>query len=327
MYSLSNSSFDRLLNLFFFFKKIAIRFYFSVIGLFQGFRDSDCRLADDYITVRPRNGVLREGTSQLVKLEVDTTALDQSERRGLFVGSLAAFYGPEICRQVMRKARLLPRAPKISSEPALLGVDFSKDFEGEVEDLFKGHVDRHDVGQFCEKTKKELVELTAQRKEEGAGVFRPLAAEETLSETRINCTVAQSPMKAKFDTIPEEAVAGDGNVPPSTKSGGKRGRVPSPRTKTVYLETDKVFFPSTKAGSSSFCKIKIKNRTTSRQTVQVGKLSPPFFTKHREVVIQAMSFLSLPVAYRPPKTGNHEAVLTLVSSDGSLCTRLYGKSL
>ncbi len=293
---------------------------------FQGFRDSDCRQKDDgYISAQPMSGVLSGGCHANVKITVDLSLAESgvSPSRGQYLGSLAIFHGPEQCRQVMRSVKHLPGAPRMSLQPFLLGVDLARKFEGEEKAEWDGAVGVHDLDHFYHKTTKEIVDFAGLIKA-GAKEFKTLAVEDTLSESRINCTVMHQTMaQANFEAIPEE-------VPysrPQSTAGTETTRPPSPRPKTVYLDADQVYFPKTRVGRNSICKVKIKNRTSANQCVRVGQLSPPFSVKHDQVTVKANSFLSLPVGYRPVRAGaNDRAVLELTTPQQvQMLVNLHGK--
>ncbi len=316
--------------------------------LARGFADGECRQeAGRFIVVTPGNGVIPEGGTARALLEVDLALLEGTDDdRGLYLGSLVLFCGPEACRRVLRSARRL----KDSDVPSRFGgaatpggvpeADFAEVFLGEnAGDHFAGVVDKLDAAHFYEKLRREVVELTAEVSgKERSRFSRLTTVEDTLSETRMNCTVAagtagQSPFEAISEEETTEKPPPAQPPPPVPPAEGLRhaakGRAPGPsRSKTVYLEAGETYFPSTRVGRTSFCKVKIKNRTTRRQTLRVSPLSPPFHAKHSQVTVQPMSFLSLPVSYRPTSPGPHRAVLKFASSalEEPIEATLYGKS-
>merc|ERR1719508_102883 len=104
---------------------------------------------------------------------------------------VAIFTGPELVRQILKRARLLPGAARLSDNPSLMGISFSEDFPGEemykVKEDFNGQLTALDVKHFYQKTVKHLVSLTMPHR---PADFDQLVVEETLSETRIDQSIA-----------------------------------------------------------------------------------------------------------------------------------------
>ena len=104
---------------------------------------------------------------------------------------LSIFTGPELVRQVLRKARLLPGAVKMNADETFMGVDVSEDFPVDnylgLRDEFTGQLTAQDTKHFQEKTVKHLLCLT---RPSIPAEFDQLSVEETLSETRIDQSIA-----------------------------------------------------------------------------------------------------------------------------------------
>ena len=120
--------------------------------------------------------------------EVEVTALAGGG------GGLAVFLGPEVARQVMRRARKLPGAVRLSDDPALLGEDMAavvagEECLGELEEWRGRAVTCQDVRHFYQLTAKSLVRVTAPA---SPHEFGQLTVEETLSETRLEQSVLVS---------------------------------------------------------------------------------------------------------------------------------------
>ena len=104
---------------------------------------------------------------------------------------LNILHGPELVRQVMKKARKLPGGARFCENSSLTGFNVLEEFPGEsVESLkqeFSGQLTAMDVKQFSKKTRKKTIVLkTPQR----IATFDQLSIEETLSETRIDQSIA-----------------------------------------------------------------------------------------------------------------------------------------
>ena len=106
--------------------------------------------------------------------------------------ALVVFRGPEVARQLMRRARQLPGAARLSDDPALLGEDMAAAVRGE-ELLAEGErwgggrvATAHDVRHFYQLTSKSLVRVAVPAAPQEFGC---LAVEETLSETRLEQSV------------------------------------------------------------------------------------------------------------------------------------------
>lgn len=127
------------------------------------------------------------------------------------------------------------------------------------------------------------------------GSFYALPVEETLSESMMNSTsVERMLLSCTVQPIPEEE-------------------------SSITVERDKLFAPDVKVGDSSLVKVKIKNQGSTKQTLSLSGLRPPFSTNHAQVEAKSKFFVNVPILYSPKTSGNHECVLTLNSvTDGAM---------
>lgn len=160
--------------------------------------------------------------SDLHLVELDA----RSASKNSFLGTIAIFHGSEMLRQAMILARRQEGAGRLSFSPNLLGklnmrhslafilcrirlyqhVYYSFNSGIDFTDLsfanknqfapitYPGQVDINDLRQFNAKTQKEVVEICGKRRARSASPsraveFKCLHGEETLSESRLNCTV------------------------------------------------------------------------------------------------------------------------------------------
>ena len=106
---------------------------------------------------------------------------------------LSVIQGPELARLVMKKARKLPGGANNCDTPAALGFNYTEEFPGEnlgsLEEEFKGELKltAMDVKHFFTKTCKKCVAVMFPSK---PVEFNQLCVEETLSETRIDQSIA-----------------------------------------------------------------------------------------------------------------------------------------
>jgi len=268
----------------------------------------------------------------------------------LFLGSVAVIHGSELCRQVMRQAVKKGGDRNSHLPPSFKGVGLADTFPGESKcPSFPGQIEKDDVEHFYSKTVKEVVDLmapaaavVAEVGEAAAREFKSLSVEETLSESRIHRTFLQSPIKnsQRYEVIPEEQTETQhqheqlplsslpttttilpATVPTTTNATASIGtaEVTAKAAKTVYVDAEKVFFPSTRVGSKTCSKIKFKNRTSCAQRLVLEQpLQAPFVLsiQHRVVTVQPKSFLSVPVIYKPLVTGSHQADLVATRAGG-----------
>eukprot|EP00095_Tigriopus_kingsejongensis_P007635 maker-scaffold1040_size68023-snap-gene-0.17 protein:Tk07635 transcript:maker-scaffold1040_size68023-snap-gene-0.17-mRNA-1 annotation:"centrosomal protein of 192 kda-like" len=83
----------------------------------QGFRDEECRVTDDaYIALTPNEFVVEAKGAVSVALTLNPNLMT-GDGSGSFLGSIALFHGPEVCRQVMLQARKPPLA-RANPKPA-----------------------------------------------------------------------------------------------------------------------------------------------------------------------------------------------------------------
>ncbi len=176
--------------------------------LMQAYRDPECRLpAHDtgFIELNPARGVIIPGERTVTSFMIDLSERvpisngieEESGNPMTYLGSLALFYGPELCRRVLRVAQRLPgKRSRLSngSSQLLAAVDFTGEFPNE--DAFTIDLGRAisaaDCKHFAEKTVQEVIDLVAHvHHQQLATQFKTLTVEETLSETRIDCTFIQ----------------------------------------------------------------------------------------------------------------------------------------
>ena len=108
---------------------------------------------------------------------------------------LTVIQGPELARLVMKKARKLPGGPAHCDTPAAVGFNYTEEFPGEnlssLEEEFKGQEELkltpQDVKHFFKKTSRSSVSVMFPSK---PVEFNQLCVEETLSETRIDQSIA-----------------------------------------------------------------------------------------------------------------------------------------
>lgn len=140
--------------------------------------------------------LLKEGESKIISV-IFMAGFDSK------TASLAIFSGPEIARNVYRRARMLPGATRLSASPALLGVDFTKKIPREEEFTsvqYAGDLTGEDVQHFYNKTEKRTLIFQFPEK---MAKFDELAVEETLSETRLEATVhLHSPPTTDSSQVP-----------------------------------------------------------------------------------------------------------------------------
>ena len=104
---------------------------------------------------------------------------------------LSVLQGPELARLVMKKARKLAGGPNHCDTPAALGFNFTEEFPGEnlaaLEEIKGLQLTALDVKHFFQKTTKKSVSVVFPSK---PVEFNQLCVEETLSETRIDQSIA-----------------------------------------------------------------------------------------------------------------------------------------
>ena len=277
------------------------------------FRDSDCRqpFKEDAFIIDPSPfGLLPPNRKTRLTLRFNEKRI--SLKNG-HLASMAVFYGAEVCREVMREARQLPGSARLSESSALLCVDFNHDFAHVRKEngFFEGgKISAFDVQHFYDKTHKEIVDIVGSFPFVKSPVFQTLPAEDTLSETRLNCTVGgQVASPSQFETIDEEAEHNLRESPPVHRhlacQGVKNNGAKKSRT-GLYLESDSLSFPKLAAGQSTTVKLRLKNRFSHQCAVSV-LIAPkaPFHLKqkHFKLEVSPQSFLAVPVEFRPTKAG------------------------
>ena len=155
------------------------------------------------------------GDSSQVIISQDSFLLAEGETKSVSISfgaafepaaaNLAVFFGPEIVRSVYRRARLLPGAARLSSSPALLGVDFNRKIDSEESFAayhYKGELSPEDVKHFYAKTEKHTIKFDFPEKN---AKFGELAVEETLSETRLNATATNCHSPPTTDAVKSQS--------------------------------------------------------------------------------------------------------------------------
>merc|ERR1719481_19645 len=106
---------------------------------------------------------------------------------------LSVFIGPELVRQVLKRCRELSLSAATVDNPAMLCANLLEEFPGEkvakMKENFGAQLASVDGKQFYHKTQKHLISLTLPSK---AASYDALAVEETLSETRIDQSIAMA---------------------------------------------------------------------------------------------------------------------------------------
>ena len=100
--------------------------------------------------------------------------------------TLVVFSGPELTRRVLRRARMLPGAVRLSGSPALLGLDLTQPVPSEEEfpaEDFTDSLAPEDVMHFYKKTERRTIHVSFPPK---MATFDQLPMEETLSESRLH---------------------------------------------------------------------------------------------------------------------------------------------
>lgn len=104
--------------------------------------------------------------------------------------TLQIFSGPELCRQVLKSAGDISSLSSLIENHDLLDIDFTSPFEGEGSESCPSQVTSLDVLQFFNKSSKFSVNLASNHNFEEVRKFEGLSIEDTLSETRIDQSIA-----------------------------------------------------------------------------------------------------------------------------------------
>jgi len=104
---------------------------------------------------------------------------------------LSILHGAELARLVMKKARKLPGGARLCDNSSMMGFNFNEEIAGEsidsMQQEFSGQLTAVDVKAFFRKTIKSTLTLQVPHK---PTTFDQLSVEETLSETRIDQSIA-----------------------------------------------------------------------------------------------------------------------------------------
>ena len=327
----------------------------------QPFADMNCRVAcgnepTDPIRVEPNAFILNPGSSRKITI----CALPGHgiiDGHHTVVGSLLIISGPELCRQVLKHKKIFSKNFQINQKHLVRGVDFDVPFQGENEmmtnagalvDYFSGD-EESDFELKITATSINVVGLKSKTQ------FVRLQVEDTLSESRINCTVlggnpfdsvgekATRQVVRNYDTIREEEEI---EIPPKNNynasnlndkpdSGSKKLPIPENKTpcknsipELIKLKSTKLFFPPVKVGNTGVEKLIIENREKRNISIAIHSITSPFKTNHSEFSIKPRSFLKVPIVYSPDDVGKHRGKVILQSNCGKLLeAALIGDSL
>ena len=326
----------------------------------QAFADMDCRVAcgndvTDPIRVEPNAFILNPDSCQKITIRI-LPDHRLSDGHHTVVGSMLIISGPEICRQALRRQKRPETNKHFRRRHLVRGVDFDVPFNGENElmakdgifgDLLTGD-EESDFEMKITTTSVNVVGLKSK------GQFISLQVEDTLSESRINCTIlGGSPFDSavdkvkqsvrNYDTIREEEEI---EIPPkknfattdkSSKVNYSIKQMPNTGSKTpskstamenVKLKSNKLFFPPVKVGKSGVEKLIIENREHKNMAISIQNISSPFKTSQKEFEVKSKSYLKIPITYSPDDVGKHRGKVLLMSDCGlELEACLIGDSL
>jgi len=295
----------------------------------------------DLVLIEPSHFVLGpKGGRQVVTVRVDPLVVNHSEETS-YVASLAILSGPEAARKILAGSasivgvsRIRPQfnaedLKKISSNVKVPAVSLTS---STIDDMV-GYFDRRSVHLYGQKSE-----------------FHVLNYEETLSETRLNCTadavnlnsvspagsvtkaILQPPAsKAKMPTINEERERCKTLPPKSSMAPPPRnanmslsarkvpvlaGAVTAEKPKkAIHLESEKLIFPTAFVGKSVTAKIKIKN-PTSKSIVLHARLLPvggPFHIQESTLELKPRFYKSLVCTFTPTSKGRFEGKVELAA--------------
>ena len=189
----------------------------------QAFADMDCRIVSgheemDPIRIEPNAFILKPGCTETIRICV-RPCHGEAEGQNTIVGGILIFSGPEICRQAWRafKEKEVTGAQE-RKQYFLHGVDFDVPFQGEknthnIGKMFNGPLTGDEETDFGKKVTMTIVKVVGFKSKTP---FVTLQIEETLSESRINCTAMGGspfnidgdrtvlPAIINYDTIAEE---------------------------------------------------------------------------------------------------------------------------
>ena len=326
----------------------------------QAFADMTCRVVSDGptdpIRVEPDAFLLKPGCNETINIYV-RPCHGVSEGQQI-VGSMLILSGPEICRQALRTSKKNITKNDGSSNHFLVhGVDFDVPFQGEnvtasIGEKFYGPLSGEEESDFQKKMTKTTVNVVGFR---AKAQFVRLQVEETLSESRINCTVAGGnsfspsydtavlPAICKYDPIQEEeeieilpkiipdcAPLKDEKSVPNTKNTNTNKASPNKNATAEHLKLkySKLFFPPVKAGKAGAEKLFVENRGERIISVTIQSISLPFKTNYASFEVKPKSFLKLPIIYAPERIGKHRGKVVLKSDCGKVLEAiLIGDSL
>ena len=318
----------------------------------QAFADMDCRIVSgddpmDPIRIEPNAFILKPGCNRTIKIYV-RPCHGVAEGKHTVAGSILMFSGPEICRQAWRAFKTNEQKNIRSRNQYLVhGEDFDVPFRGETEalnisDKFCGPLTGEEEADFEKKmtiTTVKVVGFKAKMQ------FVTLQVEDTLSESRINCTVLGGssfspavdrnllPEVRNYDDIAEEqeieiplkSVPGNETLHKDDKpkssaqnctTTNNKASSSETHTNEIFLQNSKLFFPPVKVGTTGVEKLTIKNRKETPVSIYIQSISLPFKTSLSRFEIKARSYAKLPIVYTPETVGKHKAKILLKSECG-----------
>ena len=325
----------------------------------QAFADVDCRILSgeptDPIRIEPRAFVLDPGCNETIRIYV-RPCNGFMEGQHVVAGSLMIFSGPEICRQSLIALKSTSHGTTRSDKHFFgHGVDFNLPFKGEndaqnTQGKFRGQLTGDEESEFQTKMTVTTVKVVGFKSKTP---FVRLQVEETLSESRINCTVLDGspfgssvanasllPAVQNYDAITEEEEV---NMPPTQVQGKaniqKHCKVASATSPNVAsnkmspnkksfkadltIKNSKLFFPPVKIGKTGVEKVVVENRSENMISVSIQSISHPFKTNTIQFEVKPKSFLKLPIIYAPESIGKQRGKLFLKSD----CGRIHEVSL
>ena len=92
----------------------------------------------------------------------------------------------------------------------------------------------------------------------------------------------------------------------------------------LHLDQDTIYFST----SNPVGKVKVKNPTHVPCTFDLSHLEPPFKKYHQTVVVKPKYYLSIPISFRPSRSGKFRSLFTLthVESGKLLTATLIGET-
>ena len=329
----------------------------------QTFADINCRVAcghenNDPIRVEPNAFILNPGCSRNITIFVRPSH-GSVEGQHTCIGSMLVISGPEICRQAVCRKKMDASNKRYGKRYLVRGVDFDVPFQGENEFITAGGMLEEPLNGDEEsefEMKMTTTSVNIMGLVQSKAQFVRLQVEETMSESRINCTVlggslfesagdaATRQTVRNYDTIKEEEEI---QIPPKShcytshksdkmesgnkqmlNSGVKKSPSKNNGTEVFKLKSSKLFFPPVKVGNTCVEKLIMENHTKKNISVAIESISSPFKTNHNKFEVKSKSYLKIPIIYSPDDAGKHKGKVLLKSDCGrQLDAVLIGDSL